>query len=273
MKPVGKVTKEKVPSDSGVTAGFALEVTNCSIVYLEVSGVHCSVIIPCYKVISLIIGHGKFRKHLHTLGLTSRCRLCDQLEETVEHIWDCGGYYTIVAPRVIRPNTEYHVAVSTVNVGQPTTVKVDVGGKQDSGGTFKISQFITVSPYENRILKLDIGDVGPGQYNITAQGSGGLDFYNSTALQYIHKSYSVFIQTDKAIYKPGHKVQFRALVLNSHLKPSVTAPLDIYITKLFTSCKMEACVNDGFRRCLELGRSISRRIANQRLLYNPLAAR
>ncbi|XP_046675493.1 CD109 antigen-like isoform X2 [Homalodisca vitripennis] len=140
------------------------------------------------------------------------------------------GYYTIVAPRVIRPNTEYHVAVSTVNVGQPTTVKVDVGGKQDSGGTFKISQFITVSPYENRILKLDIGDVGPGQYNITAQGSGGLDFYNSTALQYIHKSYSVFIQTDKAIYKPGHKVQFRALVLNSHLKPSVTAPLDIYIT-------------------------------------------
>lgn len=65
-------------------------------------------------------------------------------------------YYTIVAPRVIRPNTEFHVAVSTVNVGQPTTVKVDVGGKQDSGGSFRISQFVTVSPYENRILKLEV---------------------------------------------------------------------------------------------------------------------
>lgn len=88
-----------------------------------------------------------------------------------------------------------------------------------------------------------IGDVGPGQYNITAQGSGGIDFFNSTALQYVHKSYSVFIQTDKAIYKPGHKVQFRAVVLNSHLKPGVTAPLDIHITvSLFVNInEVEQC--------------------------------
>ncbi|XP_054284946.1 CD109 antigen-like isoform X2 [Macrosteles quadrilineatus] len=141
-----------------------------------------------------------------------------------------AGFYTVVAPRVLRPNTEFHVAVGTVGVGQPTTVKVDVGGKQDSGGTFHISQFITVPPYENRIVKLDIGDIGAGQYNITAQGSGGLEFYNSTTLQFIHKSYSVFIQTDKAIYKPGNKVLFRAVVLDSHLKPSVSQPLDIHIT-------------------------------------------
>lgn len=57
-----------------------------------------------------------------------------------------------------------------------------------------------------------------------------MNFFNSTELEYIHKSYSVFIQTDKAIYKPGHKVQFRAVVLNSHLKPSVTGALDIHIT-------------------------------------------
>lgn len=76
----------------------------------------------------------------------ARCNKCELLSR----------YYTIVAPRVIRPNTEFHVAVSTVNVGQPTTVKVDVGGKQDSGGSFRISQFVTVSPYENRILKLEV---------------------------------------------------------------------------------------------------------------------
>jgi len=57
-----------------------------------------------------------------------------------------------------------------------------------------------------------------------------MDFFNSTALEYVHKSYSVFIQTDKAIYKPGHMVQFRAVVLNSHLKPTVTGALDIFIT-------------------------------------------
>ena len=71
--------------------------------------------------------------------------------------------------------------------------------------------------------------MGPGSYNLTAKGSGGINFLNTTELHYVHKSYSVFIQTDKAIYKPGHKVLFRAIVLNSHLKPSVTGSLDIYI--------------------------------------------
>lgn len=66
-------------------------------------------------------------------------------------------------------------------------------------------------------------------YNLTARGTGGLEFKNSTELQYIHKSYSVFIQTDKAIYKPGHKVMFRAIVLNAHMKPTATGWLDVYI--------------------------------------------
>jgi len=60
---------------------------------------------------------------------------------------------------------------------------------------------------------------------------------NSTGLQYVHKSHSVFIQTDKAVYKPGHKVQFRAIVLNAHMKPSVTGALDIYITVSNSVCR------------------------------------
>nr|XP_014289274.1 CD109 antigen-like isoform X3 [Halyomorpha halys] len=140
------------------------------------------------------------------------------------------GYYTVVAPRVLRPNSDYHVSVTTMMVSQPTTVFVDIGGKQDSGGMFKTSQFMAVEPYVSRILQLKIGDIGPGNYNLTVRGEGGLNFYNTTNLSYVHKSYSVFIQTDKAIYKPGHKVQFRAIALNAHLKPSITGTLDIHIT-------------------------------------------
>lgn len=158
-----------------------------------------------------------------------------------------------MGPKVLRPNSEYHVAVSTQGTTSPTTVVVDVGGKQDSGGVLKVTQFVKVDPYSTKIVRLEvsvyiyfflvnkilinfyipllqIGDVGPGNYNLTARGSGGLEFFNSTTLDYVHKSYSVFIQMDKAIYKPGHKVQFRAIVLNSHLKPTVTGALDIFIT-------------------------------------------
>ncbi|XP_050425560.1 CD109 antigen-like isoform X2 [Adelges cooleyi] len=141
-----------------------------------------------------------------------------------------NGFYTIVAPKVLRPNSEYHAAVTVQGTTSLTSVVVDVSGKPDSGGNFKVTQFVKVEPFTTRIVRLEISDVGPGNYNLTARGSGGLEFVNSTALEYIHKSYSVFIQTDKAIYKPGHKVQFRAIVLNSHLKPTVTGALDVFIT-------------------------------------------
>ncbi|GLG95490.1 uncharacterized protein GBIM_02438 [Gryllus bimaculatus] len=82
----------------------------------------------------------------------------------------------------------------------------------------------------NLIANFQIGDIGPGSYNLSTKSvSGGFIFQNTTTLEYVHKSYSVFIQTDKAIYKPGHKVQFRIIVLNTHLKPNIKSALDFYI--------------------------------------------
>lgn len=81
-----------------------------------------------------------------------------------------------------------------------------------------------------RLFTFQISDTGPGSYSLIAQGSGGVNFKNTSTLEYMHKSYSVFIQTDKAIYKPGHKVLFRVIVLNPTLRPVSTTFLDIYFT-------------------------------------------
>ncbi|XP_063245195.1 CD109 antigen-like isoform X2 [Bacillus rossius redtenbacheri] len=140
------------------------------------------------------------------------------------------GFYTVVAPKVLRPNTEYHAAITTQGVSQPTRVTVEVGGRQDAGGMFTVKDTVSVEPYTTRIVKLEIGDLGSGSYSLKARGEIGVEFENSTVLDYVHKSYSVFIQTDKAIYKPGHKVQFRAIVLDTHLRPAVTGALDVIIT-------------------------------------------
>ncbi|XP_012527299.1 CD109 antigen isoform X2 [Monomorium pharaonis] len=138
-------------------------------------------------------------------------------------------YYTIIAPKVVRPDSEYHVAASITGVSTPSTIYVELSGELDTGKIFNISRTAIVEPYSTQILRLDIGETTPGKYKLTARGLSGIDFYKSKDIEYIHKSYSVFIQTDRAIYKPGHKVMFRCMILDSRLRPSIVRPTEVYI--------------------------------------------
>ncbi|CAG2164131.1 unnamed protein product, partial [Oppiella nova] len=154
--------------------------------------------------------------------------------------------YTVVAPIKLRPNAEYHVSISVYDSPQPIEVDVTVSGPSESGSFNSNSKTVVVNPSETRILNLEIGEWSKGNYKLIVGGRGAFQFKNETSLEYQQKSYSVFIQTDKAIYKPGQLVQFRAIVVNPSLVPSVTGALDIYIkdakgnrikqwTRVFTS--------------------------------------
>ena len=46
-------------------------------------------------------------------------------------------------------------------------------------------------------------DIPSGSYRVNITGTGSLPFKNSTVVYGSFKSVSLFIQTDKAIYKPG----------------------------------------------------------------------
>lgn len=70
-----------------------------------------------------------------------------------------------------------------------------------------------------------------GTFNLTARGLSGFVFENNTEITLQTKSFSVLIQTDKAIYKPGDSVNFRIILLDSNLKPfPLKGDLVIYIT-------------------------------------------
>ncbi|KAG6796738.1 antigen [Apis mellifera caucasica] len=140
------------------------------------------------------------------------------------------SYYSIIAPKVIRADSEYHVAVSTTGVSTPSTIYIELNGLLDNGEIFNVSQVIRVQPYMTRILQFEIGDIIPGKYQLIARGLSGIEFSNSKSIDYVLKSYSVFIQTDRAIYKPGNKVMFRCILLNSRLRPTLERLVDIYIT-------------------------------------------
>ncbi|KAF2975324.1 hypothetical protein EK904_013832 [Melospiza melodia maxima] len=69
-----------------------------------------------------------------------------------------------------------------------------------------------------------------GNYELLVEGraDGRHIFSNRTSLMYMSKSTSVFIQTDKSMYKPGQDVLFRIVTVYPDLKPYQVS-LNIYI--------------------------------------------
>ena len=83
-------------------------------------------------------------------------------------------------------------------------VKLTIRGVSDSGQTIEINQATTVQTDQTQIVIMRIGELGSGSYTLTAKGNAPIVFDQTTELTYVHKSYSVFIQTDKAIYRAVH---------------------------------------------------------------------
>lgn len=65
---------------------------------------------------------------------------------------------------------------------------------------------------------------------MVAEGPVGLPFINEMFINLPSKNQSIFIQTDKAMYKPGDKVKFRVLVLDSESNPAIVNKMDVFIT-------------------------------------------
>ncbi|OQR78344.1 CD109 antigen-like [Tropilaelaps mercedesae] len=140
------------------------------------------------------------------------------------------GVYTIVAPAILRPNVVFNVAASVGDVPNPVDMRLSIQGNDERGQFNQITRTAQVTPVRTELISFEIGDWSPGNYTLKAEGTGSIQFTNQTALSFVHKSYSVFIQTDKAIYKPGQRVQFRMIVTDPFLQPSVTGAIDAWVT-------------------------------------------
>ena len=85
-------------------------------------------------------------------------------------------------------------------------VQCRIYGRTQNGRNIEIVQNTRVPPGETQLVRLSIGELGEGSYRFEAKGISPMEFQDSTQLQYLSKGYSVFIQTDKAIYRPGNEV-------------------------------------------------------------------
>ncbi|XP_037050047.1 CD109 antigen-like [Bradysia coprophila] len=127
------------------------------------------------------------------------------------------GHYTIVAAKNIRANSEYHVSASVHDAIEPSTIRLTV--KNNRG--FRDSKEVTIPPFTTEMVQFSTGDLLKGDYSIVAEGLSGITFSEKSSIRLHEKVQTVLIQTDKAMYKPGDQVNFRVLVLDLNLKPSV----------------------------------------------------
>ncbi|KAG5674651.1 hypothetical protein PVAND_004605 [Polypedilum vanderplanki] len=149
---------------------------------------------------------------------------------TCFHLVTCDGYFTMVGSKVIRPDTQYHLSITAQGYREPTLYRVSINGTDDNGQNYIQSKDITVSTDGTQTLAFDLKDLKAGDYKLDVQSLSGKEFQRSVGLDLNTKKFSVFVQTDKSIYKPGDKVQFRVLVLDSSTRPYPASYVQIYIT-------------------------------------------
>uniref|UniRef100_A0A8C6Y3Q5 CD109 antigen n=1 Tax=Naja naja TaxID=35670 RepID=A0A8C6Y3Q5_NAJNA len=131
-------------------------------------------------------------------------------------------------PKIIRPGANLTIGVGLLK-DSPSSIRIQaqvlLANKSILQGeeVFQRGEMVALG------WNLPLGSTD-AYYELLVNGysEGQLLFSNRTSLLFARKSFSVFIQTDKAMYKPGQDVKIRVVTLYSDLKPYNT-PVNIYI--------------------------------------------
>ncbi|KFM63963.1 CD109 antigen, partial [Stegodyphus mimosarum] len=150
-------------------------------------------------------------------------------ENRKEHLKHEPTYF-VMASKMVRPGQVYRVTVSVFRTMFPINVRASI--QRDGVELATAVQELKQNIPETLLLKVPTTSV-PGVYKLRVEGNingvlGGTAFINETQLTFSQRSMTIFIQTDRPIYKQGQTVRFRALPITTDLKAFPDA-IDIYM--------------------------------------------
>ena len=119
--------------------------------------------------------------------------------------------YVAIAPRELRPGQNGSMSVSLFDGDLPAQGIVRVSLHSGGGQAATASGMIMGA---GSIL-LPVPDLPPDDYRLTVEGPG---FSDETSLR-VEPGGSLFLETDKPIYKPGQRVMMRVLTVGPELRP------------------------------------------------------
>ena len=125
-----------------------------------------------------------------------------------------------MAPQIIRPRSKYNIIVALNDITSETTINCNLV-KSNNRSQRAISATETFDRINNfKVIDLQIGtEWSEGSYNLTITSSGEVSINHFQQVQFVYKQFVILVQSDKAIYKPGQDVLFRAVILDDLLKP------------------------------------------------------
>ncbi|XP_077390785.1 C3 and PZP-like alpha-2-macroglobulin domain-containing protein 8 [Festucalex cinctus] len=139
---------------------------------------------------------------------------------------DKGGYL-VAAPSVFRAGVDESISVTIFNAKAETRVQVQLSVKG------QVVAHSHGSVLDKGTIKLKVPSGLRGQAHLKLWGNrhlteGGYIFHNYTTVTVESKGTAVFIQTDKPVYKPKHKVFINVYTVSPDLRP-VNDKIDAYI--------------------------------------------
>ncbi|KGL79419.1 Ovostatin, partial [Tinamus guttatus] len=125
--------------------------------------------------------------------------------------------YVLLVPTVVRSDSPQSVCIQFHNVTEPLFLSVFL--EYSSTQTTLFEESVTENFFKCNKFKVPAATSDPLAFiTFSAKGTTvNLDERRSVAIENVDNT--VFVQTDKPIYKPGQKVMFRVVALDSQFRP------------------------------------------------------
>ncbi|CAG9810736.1 unnamed protein product [Chironomus riparius] len=144
----------------------------------------------------------------------------------------CGedGFFTVVGSNLLKYQKSYRVSVAYQGYKDDKILQIGVKNTDKNTVKYENLQNVTLSGEGVQNVDFDLKSQTEGDYVIEVKSVTGDKFESFKKLHMNTKRFSVFIQTDKSVYKPKDNVKFRIMVLDAETRPFEFESIDVYVT-------------------------------------------